>query len=64
MTPEQRKQQFINQGASVTEWAMKHGFARCSVYRVLNGQNPARRGKYHQIAVELGIKPDPSGTSA
>lgn len=64
MTPQQRKQQFIDRGESVTDWAKKHQFDRCAVYRVLNGQTPARRGTYHQIAVKLGLKPSPSKTAA
>lgn len=66
MTPAQRKKQFIDRGESVMDWARNHGFANdiVSVYRVLNGQSPARRGKHHQIAVKLGIKPNPSKTTA
>lgn len=64
MTPQQRKQQFINSGETVTDWCEKHKFEKTAVYRVLNGQSPARRGKSHLIAVKLGIKPDPSKASA
>lgn len=64
MTPQQRKQQFISRGETVSEWAAKHGFEKTAVYRVLNGQSPARRGKHHLIAVKLGIKPEPSKTAA
>jgi gp16 family phage-associated protein len=60
----QRKQQFIDRGESIGTWADKHGFRRPDVYRVLNGQSPALRGNQHQIAVKLGIKPDPSKTTA
>jgi gp16 family phage-associated protein len=68
MTPQQRKQQFINHGETVTEWAKKNGFDPkkdlAAVYRVLNGQSPARRGKHHEIAVKLGLKPDPEKLAA
>lgn len=68
MTPQQRKQQFINSGESVVEWAEKNGFKEkkdlTAVYRVLNGQSPARRGKHHEIAVKLGLKPNPEKLAA
>jgi len=68
MTPQQRKQQFINRGESVSDWAVKNGFDKekdlAAVYRVLNGQSPARRGKHHEIAVKLGIKPNPEKLAA
>ena len=67
MTPQQRKQQFINKGQSVREWAASNGLKDkdlTAVYRVLNGQSPARRGKHHEIAVKLGIKPDPEKLAA
>ena len=55
MTPQQRKQQFINRGESVRAWAEDNGFDPkkdlAAVYRVLNGQSPARRGKHHEIYV-------------
>lgn len=56
---QQRKKQFIDEGHAVKQWARMHGFAddMPAVYRVLNGQSPALRGKAHQIAVALGIKP-------
>lgn len=66
MTPQQRKQQFINRGESVRDWAVGNGLTDkdlTAVYRVLNGQSPARRGKHHEIAVKLGLKPDPSKTT-
>jgi gp16 family phage-associated protein len=67
MTPQQRKQQFINRGESVREWAVSNGLKDkdlTAVYRVLNGQSPARRGKHHLIAVKLGLKPDPEKLTA
>jgi gp16 family phage-associated protein len=68
MTPQQRKQQFINRGESVRAWAEDNGFDPkkdlAAVYRVLNGQSPARRGKHHEIAVKLGIKPNPEKLAA
>ena len=66
MTPQQRKQKFVDRGESVKGWAEANGFGEelTAVYRVLNAQSPARRGKHHEIAVKLGLKPDPSKTTA
>lgn len=59
LTPQQRKKMFIDRGEPVMDWARAHGFDgdMAAVYRVLNGQSPANRGKHHAIAVALGIKP-------
>lgn len=64
VTPSQRKKQFIDTGEPVRAWARTHGFEQDMpvVYRVLNGQSPAMRGKSHQIAVALGIKPNVQST--
>lgn len=64
MTPQQRKEQFIATGQTISQWADKHGFRRTDVYRVLNGRSPAWRGTMHEIAVKLGIKPDPDKSEA
>ena len=58
MTPQQIKDQFRARGETVGQWADKHGFPRDLVYRVLNGRSPALRGRCHQVAVALGIKPN------
>jgi gp16 family phage-associated protein len=60
MTAEQVKQQFRANGTTFTEWALEHGFDRNDVYRVLNGQLKGNYGKGHEIAVLLGMKPDPA----
>lgn len=64
MTPQQVKARFHAEGRAVSEWADQNGFRRCDVYRVLNGFSAMKRGVQHQIAVKLGIKPDPSKLSA
>jgi len=56
MTPEKLKQQFQQRGETVADWAKNHGYQRWEVYRVINGQNKARFGKGHEIAVKLGLK--------
>lgn len=60
MSAEQIKQQFRKRGITFTDWAANHGFDRNDVYRVLNGQLKGNYGKGHDIAVKLGMKPDPA----
>lgn len=60
MTAEQVKQSFRERGLTFTDWAKNNGFDRNDVYRVLNGQIKAYRGTGHDIAVKLGMKPDPA----
>ena len=64
MTPQQVKAQFHAQGIPVSQWADENGYRRSDVYRVLNGFSPCKRGLPHEIAVKLGIKPNPSKTLA
>ena len=64
MTPQQIKNRFRERGETVGQWADSHGFPRDVVYRVLNGRSPAWRGQPHQVAVALGLKPDPTKTTA
>lgn len=59
MNAEQRKQQFRDQGQSVADWARQHGYAPKYVYAVLNGFLRGHRGKAHDIAVKLQLKPQP-----
>ena len=64
MTPQQVKAQFHAKGIPVSSWADENGFRRSDVYRVLNGFAACKRGLPHEIAVKLGLKPDPSKTPA
>lgn len=57
MTADKVKEQFRQRGETITEWAVKNGYTRGEVYRVLNGQAKAHYGKAHDIAVKLGLKP-------
>lgn len=59
MTPQQVKEQFRARGETAAQWADSNGFPRDVVYRVLNSRSACWRGKPHQVAVALGIKPDP-----
>ncbi|PAT34945.1 DNA-binding protein [Vandammella animalimorsus] len=60
MTPQQIKEQFRARGQSVGQWADAHGFPRDVVYRVLNGRAAGWRGQTHEVAVALGLKPNPT----
>jgi len=48
------------EGSSVEDWAKANGFAAKTVYNVLSGRRMAIRGKALQIAIKLGLRPDPS----
>jgi len=61
---EAKKDEFNRKGINVSEWAKDNGFVPNDVYRVLNGQSRGTRGRSHDIAVKLGIKPDPNQPSA
>lgn len=63
MTPQQVKSDFHAKGIPVSDWADANNFRRCDVYRVLNGQAACKRGIPHQIAVKLGLKPDPTAAN-
>lgn len=61
-----RRNLFVERGETISSWAKSHGFDAQLVYAVLAGRLAARRGRAHQIAVALGLKPMPeeSSTSA
>lgn len=56
LTPEQVKAQFAREGKTFSDWAEERGYNKFDVYKVINGQTKARRGKAHDIAVDLGLK--------
>lgn len=60
LSPDQVKARFKEQGTTITAWAESNGFRPHAVYQVLNGFTKSNRGNAHQIAVALGIKPQPS----
>ena len=55
-TPAQVKQEFINSGTPVSNWATKNVFVPQEVYKVLNGQAKGNFGRAYEIAVALGLK--------
>ena len=64
MTPQQVKAKFQEQGVSIAQWSEQNGVNRDIVYRILNGRSVGLRGKTHEVAVKLGIKPAPSKSAA
>jgi gp16 family phage-associated protein len=56
MSADQIKQSFLSKGITFTDWAKENNYPKHEVYRVLNGQNKARFGRGHEIAVKLGLK--------
>jgi gp16 family phage-associated protein len=63
-SPEQIKQRFKQQGLTFTQWAKDNDFPVNKVHRVMAGIEKGNYGKAHEIAVKLGLKPDPSKTTA
>ena len=63
-TPSQVREQFREDGETVTGWAKAHGFSRGAVYAVLGGRAKGDRGEAHKIAVALGIKRQPAARGA
>lgn len=63
-TPEQVRQRFRQQGIPLSQWARENGYPPIAVYRVMGGIDKGNYGRSHEIAVKLGIKPNPSKTQA
>lgn len=55
-TPQEAKQALLDQGVSITEWAVKNGYSPNLVNMILSGHRNPTRGQSHNIAVSLGIK--------
>jgi gp16 family phage-associated protein len=47
-------------GDTPAKWAAREGFDPKTVYAVLSGNRRAIRGDSLQIAIKLGLRPDPS----
>lgn len=59
MTREQVKARLSEQGITIKQWADENGYDRETVYKVFQGVRKARYGRGHEIAVALGLKPNP-----
>lgn len=56
-TPEEALSWFRQTGTPVAHWAVEHGFEPAVVYALLNRRTRGHRGKAHQAALALGLKP-------
>lgn len=56
ITPEKLKAKFRAEGMTFKAFADSNGYPYGEVVRVVNGISKARRGRGHQIAVQLGLK--------
>lgn len=61
---QQVKAKLQQQGISIAQWAADRGVERDLAYRLLNGRSVGLRGKTHEAAVKLGIKPVPAKSHA
>lgn len=63
-TAKEARNWFYDRGISLTDWARDHGYPRQAVYAVLSGRSRCTRGRGHQIAIALGMKPAIQGDSS
>ena len=63
LSSEEVKEQLREQGKTLKQFAIDHGFEPNDVYRVIGGSRKALYGKGHQIAVALGMKSKPASAS-
>ena len=61
-TPTTAAAWFVRHGVCKTAWAEAHKFSRHIVVDLLRGKNKGHRGKSHNAAIALGLKPDPKNT--
>ncbi|WII93154.1 DNA-binding protein [Kingella negevensis] len=50
------KKSLEKQGKTLADWARENNYTPRDVYLVVGGQNKARYGREHEIAVKLGLK--------
>jgi gp16 family phage-associated protein len=58
-SPAEVREDFERHGVSISKWARDRGFDESLVRAVLLERAKGRYGKAHEIAVALGLKPDP-----
>lgn len=69
MTPDELKKlnqikaQYAREGRTFAGFAREHNFPENEVYKVTGGLYKCRRGRAHDIAVALGVKPKPESHS-
>ena len=59
---ERARDQLYFEGITVAEWARQRGFSEQLTYSLLAGRLRAKRGRAHDIAVALGLKPSQEET--
>jgi gp16 family phage-associated protein len=59
MEPSEVKARFRDRGKTIRAWARENSFDPALVYAVLAGRILGVRGRAHEVAVALGIKPQP-----
>lgn len=60
LSSEEAKSLLREQGKTLKQFAIEHGFEPNDVYRVIGGSRKALYGKGHEIAVALGMKLKPN----
>jgi gp16 family phage-associated protein len=50
------RNEFAENGVSISEWARVNGFSASLVYQILEGRRSCLRGQSHKIAVALKLK--------
>ena len=63
LSSEEVKEQLREQGKTLKQFAIEHGFEPNDVYRVIGGSRKALYGKGHTIAVALGMKLKPTSAN-
>lgn len=63
-TRDQVREHFRQIGKPLSQWARENNFPPIAVYRVMGGIDKGNYGRSHDIAVALGLKPDPTKTQA
>ncbi|MCY6411967.1 DNA-binding protein [Acinetobacter sp. VNH17] len=56
---ERVKANLVAKGTTAKAWADQHGYDHETVYKILQGTRKCNYGKSHEIAVALGLKPNP-----
>lgn len=64
LTRDQVRERRRQEGKPLSQWARENGFPPIAVYRVMAGIDKGNYGRSHDIAVALGLKPDPTKTQA
>lgn len=59
LSSEEVKSNLREEGKTLKQFAIEHGFEPNDVYRVIGGSRKALYGKGHEIAVALGMKLKP-----